>query len=195
LVNPMPRPNVHDKLLAAAVKCFHAQGYQGTSIEDIADAAGVFKGSFYNHFRSKEALAVLVVGRYSDVFIASIALEGPPSAFQRLKNHFEWLAARNESTDFRHGCLMSNFSVEIYAAGKPLRRAVAEAFDRWFVGLAVLIRQAQDEGEIDRKQDPETLARFLANSWEGATIYSKVVRNRKPLDDFFAVTLSAVLRT
>jgi AcrR family transcriptional regulator len=31
------------------------QGYKGTTIEDIAGTARVFKGSFYNHFKSKEA--------------------------------------------------------------------------------------------------------------------------------------------
>ncbi len=35
----MPRPSAREKLLEAGLKCFHAQGYNGTSIEDIADAA------------------------------------------------------------------------------------------------------------------------------------------------------------
>jgi TetR/AcrR family transcriptional repressor of nem operon len=190
----MRRLNVQEKLLEAATKCFHQQGFKGTTIEDIAEAAGVLKGSFYNHFRSKEALAVLVVARYEDVINDNIALEGPPSALERLKKHFEWLASRSEEDDYRHGCLMSNFSVDIYTAGKPLRRAVGEAFDRWFKSVTVLVRQAQKEGSISAKDDPEVLARFLCNSWEGATNFSKVVRNRRPLDDFFSVILSTLSR-
>jgi TetR/AcrR family transcriptional repressor of nem operon len=186
------RNNVHDKLLAAAQRCFRTQGYKGTTIEDIADTARVFKGSFYNHFPSKEALAVMVVQQYADVINTNIAQEGPPSAFQRLKKHFEWLASRNEEEDYRNGCLMSNFSVEIYTAGKSLRRAVGEAFDRWFASVAAVIRQGQAEGSIGRKGDPDVLARFLCNSWEGATNFSKVVRHRKPLDDFFIVTLPMI---
>ena len=190
----MPRPSAREKLIDAALKCFHARGYQGTSIEDIADEAKVFKGSFYNHFKSKEALAVIVIERYEHAATANIALQGPPSAFQRLHNHFEWLASRYEAADYRNGCLMSNFSAEIYAAGKPLRRAVAEAFDRWFAGMATVVRQAQAEGDIDPRQDPALLARFLGNAWEGVTNYSKIVRNRKPLDDFFAVILPTISR-
>ncbi len=135
-----------------------------------------------------------MIERYEHAATANIARQGPPSALKRLISHFEWLASRYEAADYRNGCLMSNFSAEVYAAGKPLRRAVAEAFDRWFAGIAELIRQAQKEGDIDRKDDPALLARFLGNSWEGATNYSKVVRNRKPLDDFFAMALPVVAR-
>ena len=37
---------------------FHTRGFNGCSVQDIVDAAGVPKGSFYNHFDSKEALGV-----------------------------------------------------------------------------------------------------------------------------------------
>jgi hypothetical protein len=40
---------------------------------------------------------------------------------------------------------------------------------------------------------PEQLAHYLSNSWEGATNYMKVIRSRKPLNDFFEVTLSSNL--
>jgi CHASE3 domain sensor protein len=42
----------------------------------------------------------------------------------------------------------------------------------------------------DIHYEPEQLARFLGNSWEGATNYLKVIRSRKPLDDFLDLTLS-----
>jgi AcrR family transcriptional regulator len=41
-------------LLAAAVKLFSAQGYQQTSLQQIADEAGLTKGALYHHFRTKE---------------------------------------------------------------------------------------------------------------------------------------------
>jgi TetR/AcrR family transcriptional repressor of nem operon len=119
----MRQVNVHDKLLNAAFKCFIAQGYKGTTIEDIAGTARVFKGSFYNHFKSKEALAIEVVNRYEHGVTASLSLQGPPSPLQRLRKHFESLAAVFEESDYRHGCLMNNFSAEISHTGKPLRRA------------------------------------------------------------------------
>jgi TetR/AcrR family transcriptional repressor of nem operon len=189
----MRQANVHDKLLNAALKCFLAQGYKGTTIEDIAGTARVFKGSFYNHFKSKEALAIEVVNRYEHDVTASLSLHGPPSPLQRLRKHFESLAAVFEESDYRHGCLMNNFSAEISHTGKPLRRALDEAYIRWFSANAEVIRQAQAEKEINAGYHAEQLSRFLCNSWEGATNYMKVIRSRKPLNDFFEVTLSSNL--
>ena len=56
-----PRHSVRDKLIAAAVDAFHARGFRACTIEHIADRAKVLKGSFYNHFKSNEALAAEVV--------------------------------------------------------------------------------------------------------------------------------------
>jgi TetR/AcrR family transcriptional repressor of nem operon len=189
----MRQVNVRDKLLNAAFKCFLVQGYKGTTIEDIAGTARVFKGSFYNHFRSKEALAIEVVKRYEHDVTASLSLQGPPSPLQLLRKHFESLAAVFEKSDYRHGCLMNNFSAEISHTGKPLRRALDEAYLRWFSANAEVIRQAQAEKEINAGYQAEQLSRFLCNSWEGATNYMKVIRSRKPLNDFFEVTLSSNL--
>src|SRR5713226_2073008 len=44
------------QLMTAAIDCFARLGYQGTSIDRIARAAGVTKGAVYYHFRDKEEL-------------------------------------------------------------------------------------------------------------------------------------------
>ena len=60
----MARPSLREKLASSAVDTLHAKGFHGCSIQDITDAAGVPKGSFFNHFESKEALAIDALGRY-----------------------------------------------------------------------------------------------------------------------------------
>ena len=182
---PRTKTSVRDKFIEGGLKCFHATGYKGTSIEDLAEAAGVLKGSFYNHFESKEALAVEVVAVYENTITSNLVLRGPPSAYRRLKNHFEFHAQAQKEREYKLGCLMSNFSVEISQAGEPLRLAVEQSFARWYAVLAIVVRQAQKEGDIDSNYDPDQYARFLANSWEGATNFSKVIGTGQPLDDFF----------
>jgi TetR/AcrR family transcriptional repressor of nem operon len=186
----MRQTNVREKLIAGGTKCFHSQGYKGTTIDDIAKASGVFKGSVYNHFKSKEALAIEVISQYERKGTATLKLKGPPSPLRRLKSHFDYLASLHKANDYQNGCLLGNFSSEAAHAGKYLRRALDDAYQRWFAAMETVIRQAQAEGEISTHYEPEQLARFLGNSWEGATNYLKVIRSRKPLDDFLDLTLS-----
>src|SRR5436190_24383391 len=44
------------ELMAIAIDCFARYGYQGTTIDRIASAAGMTKGALYYHFRDKEEL-------------------------------------------------------------------------------------------------------------------------------------------
>ena len=60
----MARPNVRERLLDAGVEIFHRCGFNGCGVQEITEAAGVPKGSFYNHFASKEALGAAVLDRY-----------------------------------------------------------------------------------------------------------------------------------
>jgi AcrR family transcriptional regulator len=48
-------------ILAAAARLFSTRGYHATSVQDIADAVGILKGSLYHHFDSKEAILYRIV--------------------------------------------------------------------------------------------------------------------------------------
>src|SRR5215468_6021797 len=58
------KANVREQLLDTGLQVLHERGFNATSVQDITEAAGVPKGSFYNHFESKEDLGAEVVSRY-----------------------------------------------------------------------------------------------------------------------------------
>src|SRR6202142_4764215 len=63
-ITPMPTAAQHDsktKLLDAALHVIRAKGYAATTVEDICSEAGVTKGSFFHHFKSKDELALAAV--------------------------------------------------------------------------------------------------------------------------------------
>jgi TetR/AcrR family transcriptional repressor of nem operon len=59
-----------EKLLDAALQVIRTKGYTATRIEDICEAAGLTKGSFFHHFKSKEDLAVAAAEHWSGVTAA-----------------------------------------------------------------------------------------------------------------------------
>jgi len=50
-----------EEIIAAAAKVFQTKGYHAATVQDIADAVGILKGSLYHHVNSKEDLLYLIV--------------------------------------------------------------------------------------------------------------------------------------
>src|SRR5258706_3725952 len=85
----------HDQremLLRSAGKLFHAVGYVKASMYRIASAVNAPKGTFYNYFRSKEALASRLVDRQFEALRESLSRSTGHSANHQLKEHCSFLA-------------------------------------------------------------------------------------------------------
>jgi len=81
-----------EHLLNAGLNVMKSHGYNGTSVKDIVDAAGVPKGSFYNYFASKEifaieALEAVACETYQTARHQLIEAKGP--ALQKLHDYFK----------------------------------------------------------------------------------------------------------
>jgi AcrR family transcriptional regulator len=76
-------------ILEAARKLFATQGFEATSIDDIATRAGVAKGAVYHHFESKEEIFTRVL----DAVQAGIAATPPPSSLRRIADPLDRMAA------------------------------------------------------------------------------------------------------
>ena len=50
-----------EEIIAAAARVFQRKGYHAATVQDIADAVGILKGSLYHHFKSKDDLLYLIV--------------------------------------------------------------------------------------------------------------------------------------
>jgi len=193
----MARLNVREQLLSAGLETLHRRGFNATSVQDITEAAGVPKGSFYNHFESKEALGAEAVIKYreaSDAWTATRALRDTKAApLTRLRKYFEGLADRALKTESWSGCLLANFACELSNQSPLIREQVAVAFAEWSDEIAVVIGEAQRVGALSKDLPPKALAEFLINAWEGALLRARVDKDRAPLQLFLKVTFSKIL--
>src|SRR5215472_325378 len=102
----MARPSLREKLASSAVGTLHTFGFHGCSIQDITEAAGVPKGSFFNHFENKEDLAIDALRRYVKGARIELLLQEGVAPLERLKNHFTFLSERLSELDYERGCLL-----------------------------------------------------------------------------------------
>ena len=66
------RERTRERLLEAAREAVARNGYDGTSVADIAEAAGFSKGAFFSNFESKEALLLELLRRHKEQDIATL---------------------------------------------------------------------------------------------------------------------------
>ena len=64
---PAAAAATRDRLLESAINVIRAKGYTATTLDDVCDAAGVTKGGFFHHFKSKEDLAIAAARQFSDM--------------------------------------------------------------------------------------------------------------------------------
>src|SRR6266550_591572 len=82
-----PRHESKTRLLDATLRVVRSKGYTATRIEDVCAEAGLTKGSFFHHFRSKEDLALSAVAHWEDfthAFFADAPYHGPTDPLDRL---------------------------------------------------------------------------------------------------------------
>ena len=190
----MAGSNVRDKLIAVALELFHTKGYNGCGVSDITDATGIPKGSFYNHFKSKELLALAVLDRYQGLLGWEALKDRSKPPIPRLRSLFEDYMAFQVKWEFSRGCLLGNFGAELSSQSPTIRKALKKIFERWCDAVGQVIQEAQERGDIDKRRDPQETARFLYNAWQGAVINSKVTRSQAPFENFFAVIFDSVMK-
>jgi TetR/AcrR family transcriptional repressor of nem operon len=180
-----------EEIVGAGVELFLEKGFNAAGVKDITDRAGVPKGSFYNHFESKEALGEVALARYGESLRMGLLGDRSIPPLERIRRHFEFL--RSRLPEYTRGCLYGNFGAEVVDHSEALRRGVQGGLATWSTVLAEAIADAQEAGEIRTSLDPELTARFLTNAWEGAILRARADKTGDAFADFFAVTFDTLL--
>jgi TetR/AcrR family transcriptional regulator, transcriptional repressor for nem operon len=189
----MARPSMREEILDAALERFRTVGYNAAGVKEITDGAGVPKGSFYNHFESKEALGVVALQRYGEGRRLGdlAASEVPPLV--RLRRHFEFLRAETEDCGYQRGCLFGNFGAEVADHSDIIREAVDGSLAEWQDRVAALLDEARESGAVDPGLDARATAIFVVSAWEGTLITARAARSPEAFDAFFTLVFGTLL--
>jgi AcrR family transcriptional regulator len=146
-----------DEIVTAAKALFAANGYDATSIKEIADAVGLLKGSLYYHVNSKEEILATIVDTFLDACEGVLdhvrASGGSPRRTLR-----RFVASRRalHLFDWRSSTILAGLPESLRTsqlAGAPAR---AEADDRRF--LEELLTEGEASGALRLHADPTTVA-------------------------------------
>jgi TetR/AcrR family transcriptional regulator, transcriptional repressor for nem operon len=162
----MARPRGFDEttVLRRARDRFWPTGFAGTSIDDVAAATGLGKGSLYGAFGDKRQLYLRVFDGYcAEVTEATVrSLTGPDEgAYARLRAHV-LAVARATARDAGHlGCLLANGTAELAGQDPAVALRARRTFEALEDALVECIQQAQRQGDIDPAADARRHGRLL----------------------------------
>ena len=144
-----------DGLYDAAVTLFREQGYEHTTVDQIARRAGVAKGTFFNYFPTKDAVLRYMGEREIGRLGAASLAGGSTSAVGNLKRFMAALATGMErDRELVKLILARGMTAPDIMCGDAGGFSVQPT-------TSLLIRRAQHLGEINRGLDPDTLASAL----------------------------------
>lgn len=138
-------------VISHALQLFKVQGYHKTSMADIGTACGLLKGSIYNYFASKEALAIAAMAFVHDYFRENIfayaydqrpILERVASFTQAIEIYF---------TAQPGGCLMGNLALEVGDTLPQFATLIRAYFDDWAKAVAHLLTSIYDQSEAEQQ--------------------------------------------
>jgi TetR/AcrR family transcriptional regulator, transcriptional repressor for nem operon len=179
--------NPKQKIIEAGAELILAKSYHGVGLKEILDTVKIPKGSFYNYFASKEDFGISIIKYYGDLYyndFKTFLLDTNLTPRNRLEKMFQYKKETFYSQGCSQGCLIANLITELSAFSPQLRSALKEAFDRLLKIIADCIREGQELGEFGN-ENPEELAEFILNSWEGAVLRMQIRKDVKSFDFFF----------
>ncbi|MBE7383987.1 MAG: TetR/AcrR family transcriptional regulator [Leptolyngbya sp. SIO1E4] len=164
------------RIIEQAATLFNQRGYAGASLSDLMRVTGLQKGGIYNHFRSKDDLALeafdFAVGRIQQAFIG--ALKGKRHASDRLIALLSVYEGMASDSPIQGGCPILNTAVESDDTHPALRARAQRAMDEWRNLIRRIINQGIMRGELRSTVDAETTTTILIATIEGAVMLSKL---------------------
>jgi len=180
------KPSARTKLLDAALALIRTKGYSATTVDDLCAAAGVTKGAFFHHFKSKEELGVAAADYWSEVTGALFA--GAP-----YHQHADPLDRVLAYIDFRkallvgglpdYTCLVGTLVQETYDSAPAIRDACGRCITSHAATLEADIEGARVERGMVTDWTTKSLTLHTQAVLQGAFILAKATGGVKVAED------------
>ncbi len=170
------QPDSRTRLLQSALCIIRQRGYTATTVEDLCDAAGVTKGSFFHHFQSKDHLALAAIEYWND-FAGSVFAAAPyqnvSDPRRKLLGYIDFRRELIVGETAEFTCLLGTMAQEVFLSHPALAAAAGEGIERHVATLVPIVEAAKKQCAPRARWKAEGLARHLQTVLQGAFIMAK----------------------
>jgi TetR/AcrR family transcriptional regulator, transcriptional repressor for nem operon len=178
--------STREAVIAAATRLIHVHGYNAMALDDVLRESGVGKGNFYYHFKSKEDLGHAILDQIVDGFLertlAPCFADPDAAPLGQIRCFLDRVLEAQRQRNCVGGCVMGNLASELSDVHEGFRTRLAMLFTAWQARLATALDSARRRGELASGSEPETVARFVVASLEGAILLAKVSKDIRVME-------------
>lgn len=166
------RINARESLLEGATDSIRNKGFAATAIDELCARAGVTKGAFFHHFKSKEALGIAVAERWGEIGKQLTDMVGGGTARERVLAYLDLRSQMIEGGTDEFSCLAGTLAQEVHISHPAIRDAAAQAIESTAATIEPDIAAALDNA--GRKDiAPHSLALHIQAVLQGAYVVAK----------------------
>jgi TetR/AcrR family transcriptional regulator, transcriptional repressor for nem operon len=164
------------RIVEMAAPVFNRQGFAGASMRDLISATGLEKGGIYNHFGSKEQLALeaydFAMSRVTNALARS--QDDATDAVNRLTRMIQAFGDFARKPAISGGCPIMNTAIEADDGNPELRNRAKQSMTLWHRLIGRIVKDGIAAGTLAAGTDPYALAALLTAGLEGALMLSRL---------------------
>jgi len=171
-------------ILQKAAQLFNERGYYGASMSDIMAATGMEKGGIYNHFKSKDDLAVQSYEYAIDLMRQAFAaaIKGKYHAVDRLQAVVGVFQKIPDGAPLGGGCPVANTAVYTSHSHPKLRAYAQETMIEWQDFIRRIVQLGIERQQLKPETDVEMLTTLLISTLEGAIMLTQLHQDDSYMD-------------
>ncbi len=178
-----------ERILESAAALFRSQGYDAASIDEIMAGAGLTRGGFYLHFRSKQELFAAYVARELD-FGRQLrrAMERHPGApLEGAAEALDFYLAPGNRKRVARGCTIVSNAADVARSSPAARRAFTRAFE----GMRREFRELAERSGAD---DPDAAALAAIATSVGGVVLARALADEQLVEGLLSSCRELVRR-
>jgi TetR/AcrR family transcriptional repressor of nem operon len=179
-----PKSFDEDRVIDSAVDCFWANGYEATSVRDLAEAMGIGGASLYNTYGDKRQLFALALERYANRSmrerIARIEARHPPRG--AIGAFLAEIIDRSARDPDCKGCLLVNSALDVASRDTELGEAVAAYLGEIRAFFRRSLETGRRTGDFAARLDPDVISGHLLGIVLAIRVLARTGAKRKALE-------------
>ncbi len=174
--------------------CFWANGYEGTSVRDLAEQMGLTGASLYNAFGDKRSLYRRALDHYlqQSVHERVRRLEATKAPLPAIRAFFDEVIDRSVTDRQRRGCMLVNSALEVAPDDNEFRKFVSQELIYIEAFFRRCVAAGQSDGTVTSRQSADHLSKLLLSVLLGIRVLARTRPQRSILEAAAGAALTSL---